>query len=151
MKTFLTVSALLSLTLATTGCGDSHAETVHDHVHTPAATYKEGHGLQLSELGAKFADLRIADVSSGPVGAGAHVAAIPAEALLRTVKGDFVFVVNGDWFLRTPVKLGATDGTRWEVAEGLYEGDKIVVSGTKALWVAEVHAVNGGVSCAHGH
>ena len=77
--------------------------------------------------------------------------------------GVGIRAVDGELLVRGPMLLRAyRDGTSpegvdptvdgWlEVAEGLYEGDKIVVSGTKALWLAEVQAVNGGVGCAHGH
>jgi hypothetical protein len=150
MKTtifFITLFAVAGVS----GCNRSAAETAHEHEHTPAATYREGHGLQLSERGAQFVALKTADVSSRTVGPAINVAAIPADALLRTVKGDFVYVANGDWFLRTPIKVGSSDNGWLEVSEGLYEGDEIAVSGVKALWLAEVHAVNGGVSCAHGH
>lgn len=150
MKPFLIIFILLCAS-AFSGCNRSAAETAHKPERTPAATYKEGHGLKLSEQGTKFVALKTAEVLSRTVGTAANVAAIPADALLRTVKGDFVFVANGEWLLRTPVKIGASDAAWLEVAEGLYEGDKIVVSGVKALWLAEVHAVNGGVGCAHGH
>ena len=150
MKTFLTLFSILTAA-AVSGCNRSVAETARVHEHTPAATYKEGHGLKLSERGAQFVALKTGDVGSRTLGAAANVAAIPADALLRTVKGDFVYVANGEWFLRTPIKVGATADGWLEVAEGLYEGDKIVVSSTKALWLAEVQAVNGGVGCAHGH
>lgn len=150
MKTLLILLSVLTAA-AVTGCSRSVAETAHAHEHTPAATYKEGHGLKLSDRGAQFVALKTAEVGSRSVGTAANVAAIPADALLRTVKGDFVYVVNGEWLLRTSIKVGASDTAWHEVAEGLYEGDKIVVSGTKALWLAEVQAVNGGVGCAHGH
>ncbi len=150
MKTLLLLSALLAAAAAS-GCNRSVAETGQPHKHTPAATYKEGHGLKLSERGAQFVALKTADVGARTIGSATSVAAIPAEALLRTVKGDFVYVANGEWFLRTQVKLGAADRGWLEVSEGLYEGDRIVVGGTKALWLAEVQAVNGGVGCVDGH
>ena len=148
MNTLLLLA--LFTTLVVSGCNRSVAKTERAREPIPAATYKEGHGLKLSERGAHFAALETADVASRTVGSAANVAAIPADALLRTVRGDFVYVANGEWFLRTAVKIGGTGDGWLEVAEGLYEGDRIVVSGTKALWLAEVHAVNGGVSCAHG-
>jgi hypothetical protein len=81
----------------------------------------------------------------------AGAAAIPTDALLRTIKGDFVYVANGDWFLRTPVIPGPTNATHVAIKEGLYEGDRIVARGVRALWLAEIQAVNGGVACADGH
>ena len=82
---------------------------------------------------------------------GAEQRDLPAAALLRTVKGDFVFVANGDWYLRTPVQIGAAHGDWLEVTGGLYEGDTVVTQGANALWLAELSATNGGVGCADGH
>ena len=70
---------------------------------------------------------------------------------MRTIKGDFVYVANGDWFLRTPVVIGATDASHVEIKDGLYEGDAIVVKGVRGLSLAEIQALNGGVGCADGH
>lgn len=149
MKTIFILSVVLAV-IAVAGCNRSIAET-RPHQHTPAATYKEGHGLKLSARGAQFVSLEIADAGTRTIGSSANVTAIPSDALLRTVRGDFVYVANGEWFLRTPIKLGASDGGWLEVAEGLYEGDRIVVRGTRALWLAEAQAVNGGVACIDGH
>ena len=74
---------------------------------------------------------------------------MPAAAVLRTVEGTFVYVENAGWLLRTSVTLGATEGSRCEVKEGLYEGDRVVVEGTRALWLAELHALRAGQACAH--
>ena len=49
------------------------------------------------------------------------------------------------------MKLGAADATHIEIKDGLYEGDTIVVKGTRALSLAEIQALNGGVGCADGH
>lgn len=150
MKPIFLSLLLGSLGLAIAGCNRSVAET-ETHVHTPAATYKEGHGLKLSPGGARFVALASADVVMRDVGVAKAVAAIPAGALLRTVKGDFVFVANGEWYLRTPISVGAREGEWLEAREGLYEGDRVVVQGTRDLWLAEIQAVNGGVGCADGH
>ncbi len=151
-RTARIVFALLAGSLVYSGCSRSHADG-HDHAHdhTPAATYKAGHGLQLSEAGQKFLGVKTVEVGLADVGQAKGVAAIPHESLLRTVKGDFVFVVNGPWYLRTPVTVGAADGLMIEIKEGLYEGDKIVSKGKQDLWLAEIQAVNGGVGCVHGH
>lgn len=148
---FLAAIALLPVL---SGCNRTSAGSsadAHDHEHAPAATYKEGHGIQLSAAGKTFVQLEIADVGTRDVAAAKAVTAVPATALLRTVKGNFVFVANGEWLLRTPVAIGATDGAWFEIKDGLYEGDRVVVRGTETLWLAEIQAVNGGVGCAHGH
>lgn len=150
MKTIFIPLLAATAGLLFNGCTRSAAGT-EAHVHTPAATYKEGHGLKLSPGAVQFVALASADVTLRDVGAARGVSAIPADALLRTVKGDFVFVANGEWYLRTPVTIGASDGAWLEAKEGLYEGDRIVVQGTRDLWLAEIQAVNGGVGCADGH
>jgi hypothetical protein len=152
MKTTFTALVALLSTLVVTGCNRSIADT-HDHAAepTPAATYKAGHGLQLSPTATQMVGLETGEVGTRDVGSARSVAAIPASALLRTVKGDFVFVVNGEWFLRTPVTLAASAGEYFEVKDGLYEGDRIVTRGAPALWLAELQAVNGGVGCADHH
>jgi len=132
-----------AVTLLASGCAESHASAGHDHAAepAPAATYKAGRGLRLSEPALAFAG----------VGTAEFTGRLPAAALLRTARGDFVYVANDGWLLRTPVKLGAGNGVSFEVSDGLYEGDVIAVSGTLALWLAEIQAVNGGVGCADGH
>ena len=152
MKTLLTLSLLSSAMLAFSGCGETRAEqhAQADEPH-PAATYKAGHGLKLSPAATQIVGLKSGEVGSRDFAQTKGAASIPTESLLRTVKGDFVFVVNGEWFLRTPVTIGATDGGFVEIKEGLYEGDKIVTHGTRALWLAELQAINGGVGCADGH
>ncbi len=152
MKTYLTLSTLALLALLNSGCGEGRAEAqVHAHEPNPAATYKAGHGLQLTPVAASFIDLATSDVGTRDFGEAKGATAIPATALVRTVKGDFVYVVNGEWFLRTPVKLGVGDDAHFAVEDGLYEGDKIVARGARELWLAELQAVNGGVGCADGH
>ncbi len=152
MKTpILLISAtLLAVVLA--GCSPTHAEDDHQHAaEATAAHYKEGHGVRLSPTAAAFVGLATAEVAVQSVGTAGEVPAIPAAALLRTVKGDFVYVANGDWYLRTPVTAGTAHGDWLEVREGLYEGDIVVSAGAQALWLAELQAVNGGVGCADGH
>lgn len=133
------------------GCGETQATSPAVPAHAPAATYKEGQGLSLSPTGARFANVTVAPLSSRRFGESSSVAALPASALLRTIKGDFVYVTNESSFLRTAVRVGRREGEWIEVLDGLYEGDVVVVSGVAALWLAEIHAVNGGVGCAHGH
>lgn len=118
---------------------------------SPAVTYKEGRGLQLSAPAAAFIALQTAEAGGGDPAKGGEGVRIPATALLRTAKGTFVFVANGSWFLRTPVTVGENDGPWLTVKDGLYEGDVVVTRGVQALWLAEIQAVNGGVGCADGH
>lgn len=151
MKTLLLSLSLLPVAFVLGGCGDSHAQARNpDAEPVPASTYKAGHGVQLTETGRKFIGLKTGEVATHAF-EGKDTAAIPADALLRTVKGDFVYVANGEWFLRTPVKVGRADATHIEIADGLYEGDTIVTEGVRGLSLAEIQALNGGVGCADGH
>ncbi len=150
MKTLFVFCLLSALSFALTGCGESHASvTAPEPVH--AATYKAGHGVQLTKTARAFVGLETGEVASRAIAGSPEVTAIPAAALLRTVKGDFVYVANGEWFLRTPVVIGATDASHVEIKDGLYEGDTIVVKGVRGLSLAEIQALNGGVGCADGH
>lgn len=132
-----------TLALAATGCSRTTAEPVATTTApaTIAAHYKAGHGVQLSPAARAFVGLATAEFNGR----------LPATAILRTVKGDFVYVANGDWFLRTPVKLGAADNASFTLKDGLYDGDTVVTQGARALWLAELQATNGGVGCADGH
>lgn len=136
----------IGCTALLSSCSESHADSAAPSAvaTVPAATYKAGHGLRLTPAARAFIGLATIDF------AGTR---IPATAVLRTVKGDFVYVRNGDEFLRTPVTLGAADGdtTSFAITDGLYDGDTVVTQGVRALWLAELSATNGGVGCADGH
>lgn len=152
MKTFLLILLSAFSLLAVSGCNRASAETAGVAPEAkPAAHYKAGLGLQFTPTASEFIGLKTGEVGSRDIGEAKSVSAVPAASLLRTVKGDFVYVSNGGWMLRTPVKVGASDGAWFEVTDGLYEGDSIVIHGTQALWMAELQAVNGGVGCADGH
>ncbi|MBI2517220.1 MAG: hypothetical protein HYV95_09925 [Opitutae bacterium] len=149
MKTCL-IFLLAAASIVLSGCGAAHAEPAQANATAPAATYKAGNGIQLSPGARELAGLKLADAAERPLGAGARATAIPVAALVRTVKGDFVYVANGPWFLRTAVTIGITDGEWAQVADGLYEGDTVVSHGARTLWLAELQAINGGVGCADG-
>ena len=83
--------------------------------------------------------------------AGDAVTAVPGAALLRTAEGAFVYVVNGEFYVRTPVKVGAQSGEHVEITDGLYAGDQIVVSPVMSLWLAELQVLRGGKACSCGH
>lgn len=148
MKFLILILAVLPVVF--TGCNRAAAKsTVAEPA--PAAVYKAQRGIQFSPVATQTMGIQAGDVTARDVLAAKGVAAVPSEALVRTVKGDFVYVANGGWFLRTPVKLGANDGKWAEIKEGLYEGDSVVMHGARAVWLAELQAVNGGVGCADGH
>lgn len=148
MKKLLPIISVISVLSTTAGCSRSVARMESNREPTPAAVYKPGRGIQLSAVASAAIQMQSADITSRDVGEARAVAAIPAGALLRTIKGDFIYVANDGWFLRTPVTVGAFDGSWYEVKEGLYEGDTVVTHGARAIWLAELQAVNGGVGCA---
>jgi hypothetical protein len=147
MKILLSV-LFISTSFALSGCGASQAEPAQTKAPTPAAIYKAGNGLQLAAGARELIGLKTIDVTEREIATSGRHAAIPAAALVRTVKGDFVYVANGPWLLRTPVTVGANDAAWFHVSDGLYEGDNVVAVGARALWLAELQAVNGGVGCA---
>ncbi len=146
----LPILLALATALFATGCSDTSAATsspTTDHAET-ACTYKAGHGVQLTPAAREFAGLTTAEVAPR----GDAWTAIPRAAVLATAHGPAVYVANGEWFLRTPVELGAPlADDHVEVTGGLYEGDQVAVGGLRVLALAEIQAVNGGVGCADGH
>lgn len=69
---------------------------------------------------------------------------VPRTALLDSAGGFFVYVVNGEFYLRTPVKVGARDANYFEITDGLYAGDFVVVAPVEQLWLAELRLTKGG-------
>lgn len=72
------------------------------------------------------------------------VTAIPSAALLTASDGLFVYVQNGPHLLRTPVKIGVSDGEWIEITDGLLPGDVVATTAVEALWTVELRAVKGG-------
>jgi hypothetical protein len=140
MKTLSLLVILTCALLAVSGCNRSSAEPVHAEPEV-AAVFKAGYGLKVAPTASAFIGLQVAEFSGR----------LPAAARLRTVQGNFVYVQNGEWLLRTPVTLGSGDGVSFEVQDGLYEGDRIVTGGVRSLWLAELHFLRAGQACAHGH
>jgi multidrug efflux pump subunit AcrA (membrane-fusion protein) len=80
-------------------------------------------------------------------GKEATMVVIPRSALLRASEGDYVFVVNGEHLLRTPVKVGAERDEVVEITDGLYSGDKVASRAVQNLWLTELRFVKGGAGC----
>jgi multidrug efflux pump subunit AcrA (membrane-fusion protein) len=74
----------------------------------------------------------------------ANKVAVPKTAILDSATGTFVYVVNGEFFLRTAVKVGIASGDFIEITDGLYAGDKVVASPVDQLWLAELRLTKGG-------
>mgnify|MGYP003668603949 CR=1 FL=1 len=69
---------------------------------------------------------------------------VPRAAVLDTALGTFVYVVNGEAFLRTPVTTGAMDDDTIEITDGVFEGDTVVISPVSQLWLTELRLTKGG-------
>jgi hypothetical protein len=69
---------------------------------------------------------------------------IPSSSLLRAAQGDFVYVVNGERLLRTPVKVGGAGDGFTQITNGLYAGDKVAVKPVQILWLTELRLATGG-------
>jgi len=72
---------------------------------------------------------------------------VPESSLLAAATGDYVFVANGQHFLRTPVKVAARSEGWLAIADGLVEGDVVVSKGVEGLWRIELQATKGGHAC----
>lgn len=77
-------------------------------------------------------------------GAPRSVLTVPHSAILDAATGVFVYVVNGENYLRTPVKLAAHSGDYAEITDGLYAGDVVVTTPVNQLWLAELRLTKGG-------
>ena len=78
------------------------------------------------------------------------VTVIPVSALLKTAEGHFVYTVNGQFYLRSPVKTGSRNDVFVEITDGLYSGDQVVATPVMSLWLAELQVLRGGKSCTCG-
>ena len=64
------------------------------------------------------------------------VLTVPKEAVLKERGESFVFVANGDAFMRQKVVVGSKDHLYIEIRDGLYEGDQVVTKGNHELKIA---------------
>ena len=72
------------------------------------------------------------------------VTVVPSSALLRTAEGTFVYVVNGNAYYRTVVKVGSQADNKIEITDGLFSGDQVVTKPVQTLWIIELRATKGG-------
>lgn len=75
------------------------------------------------------------------------VMTVPREALITGPAESFVYVQNGEAYLRTVVQPGRRSSDSVEVKDGLLEGDSVVSRGAMDLWLIELRAVKGGQGC----
>ena len=63
-----------------------------------------------------------------------EVLAVPIEAIIDDGAEKFVFVKNGNQFIRQDVATGVSDDQYVEIIDGLYPGDKIVTDGNREIY-----------------
>ena len=68
-----------------------------------------------------------------PIGAARRVLSVHKDAIVKRNGKDIVFVVAGDGVQARPVELGIAVGSRFEVLNGLREGERVVVRGNERL------------------
>lgn len=67
---------------------------------------------------------------------------VPLTALSEQQGNFFVYVqLDDDGYLKSPVTVGANDGTDVEILSGLHDGDHVVVKGATAVRLAETQNV----------
>ncbi len=54
-----------------------------------------------------------------------HVLSVPAEAVHRDDTGSYVYIVDGEKNVYTPVRTGTSDGVYTEILSGIAEGDVV--------------------------
>ena len=59
---------------------------------------------------------------------------IPIDAVQYGSKGTYVYVIEESKAKMRPIKLGALEGARTSVLEGLTEGEQVVLEGIDRLW-----------------
>lgn len=70
--------------------------------------------------------------------------AVPRSALLHTAAGTVVYVVDGDYLRRTPVRTGASGRDHAEILDGLQAGDVVATNAVEQLWLTELRLTRGG-------
>lgn len=77
------------------------------------------------------------------------VVSVPMTAITEQQGNYFVYVkIDEEGYVKSPVGLGARDGSSVEILSGLHPGDEIVVEGVTALRLAET---SGAVPEGHSH
>jgi len=65
---------------------------------------------------------------------GSEVLAVPIEAIIDDGAEKFVFVKNGNEFVRQDVATGMSDDRYIEITDGLYPGDQVVTDGNRQIY-----------------
>lgn len=61
-----------------------------------------------------------------------NVLTVPQEALMKGEEGSYVYLMEGEEKIYTPVRVGMQDGLYSEILSGLEEGDKVMMVSTEA-------------------
>jgi hypothetical protein len=147
MKTIQFLISTIAAGLLLTGCGKQEPRPLAETSAEDAPPlHKKGEGILLCELTKESIGLKTIDVASHKAD-GKDALVVPSSAVLNTAEGTFLFVVNGDHYKRTPVKVGDTFGSLVEITDGIYEGDAVVAEAAQTLWLIELRAVKGGKGC----
>lgn len=144
MKKFLAIAFTATFL---TACSDrSHAPAVAESKGDAAPMHKDGEGILLCQSTKDSLALKTADAVERKE-SGESVISIPKSAVLATTAGLSVYVENGDYYKRAPVKVGRMFGDHAEITDGVYEGDRVVTDAAETLWLIELRAVKGGKGC----
>lgn len=65
---------------------------------------------------------------------GSEVLTVPVEAIIDDGAEKFVFVKNGNEFVRQDVATGMSDDRYIEITDGLYPGDQVVTDGNRQIY-----------------
>jgi membrane fusion protein, multidrug efflux system len=108
---------------------DTDSLTVRGTIPNPRLTSAEGGNGQLRELtDSEFVTVVLE--AATPV----EQLTLPREAVLSDQRGDFVYVVgSGDKVERRPVKLGQSTAETAVIAEGVKEGERVVLEGVQRI------------------
>lgn len=79
-----------------------------------------------------------------PVGERREVVTVHKDAIIRSLQGSMVFVVEEGKANPRPVRMGEAAGGRIEVLDGLAPGDKVVVRGNERLQPGAPVRIDGG-------
>jgi len=63
-----------------------------------------------------------------------EVLTVPLDAIIDDGAEKFVFVKNGNQFVRQDVATGTSDDSYIEITDGLYPGDKVVTDGNRQIY-----------------
>lgn len=93
------------------------------------------HGLRVGEF--VFGSITKSSIAEA-------VVSVPRSAVLETITGKFVFVVNDDYLLRTPVTTGTENAGFIEIINGLDAGAIVATQPVETLYLIELRATKGG-------